>query len=66
MNVKSIHNISNVTVPVETETGTTFLPPRAGLTNVNVKNMNEVKKTCHVVENLNEVTGVKKAGRING
>ncbi len=66
MNVKSIHNVSQVTVAVETDSGVTHLPPRAGLTNVNVINVNEVKKTCQVVENLNEVTTPKKAGRING
>lgn len=64
--VKSMTNISNVAVVVQTKEGTLHLPPRASLGNVEVYNLSEVKKQCKVSENLNEITREGKRARING
>lgn len=64
--VKSVFNKSNVTVAIKTSESVTHLPPRATLSNVDILNLDEVKKTCSVSENLNEVSKSAGKKKLNG
>ena len=54
--VRKIENVSEVSIPVETQDGTTvYLPPNKSMENVDIKNLDKIKVYSKVTHDLTEV-----------
>jgi hypothetical protein len=63
--IYSLVNVSNELVNVDVGGLTVGIPPKGRLENQDVKNLEEVKKRCTVVEDLSEVGSSKGMQRLD-